>query len=360
MKQDISGSKNQCLNVFKGIACELVIINHFHGPGIIGDIEYTISHLGVPFFFLISGYYLFDSKLELNIRRIFQKLRHIGLLTIVWVSIYFLDNCYQRYILNGNKFAFEAIISDIKRIFALSTLKSTILWSTGILGKGQWFLIALLQSYTIFAIIVLFHGEKLVIKYCHIIAGLLFIVHIPLRMLLIARGVNSIGNMPLNSTAVVRNAWFDGLAFILVGLSVKTHHNYKHKNCIIIGLLAVACSIAEAFALSKFSFTKDTNYVLYIGTIVAVTEFFIFAISSPQAFDNNILEYIGDKLSLIIYFIHPLAGFYIQYILESNGLQNSTVFNNLEPLIIIIATTIFAFLIHTFIERIRSTTLFTI
>lgn len=70
MKQDISGSKNQCLNVFKGIACELVVINHFHGSRIIGDIEYTISHLGIPFF-LISGYYLFDSKLKLDIRRAF-------------------------------------------------------------------------------------------------------------------------------------------------------------------------------------------------------------------------------------------------------------------------------------------------
>ncbi len=97
MKQNISRGKNRCQNLFNGIACELVVINNFHGLGIIGNIEYTTSHLDAPLFFLISGYYLFDSTLELDIRRRLRKLQYISLLTIAHLSTYFLNNYYQRY-----------------------------------------------------------------------------------------------------------------------------------------------------------------------------------------------------------------------------------------------------------------------
>lgn len=50
--------KNSCLNALKGAACILVVLNHFHWNGIAGDITYIVSHLGVPVFFLTSGYFL--------------------------------------------------------------------------------------------------------------------------------------------------------------------------------------------------------------------------------------------------------------------------------------------------------------
>lgn len=47
--------ENRYINVLKGIACILVVLNHYHGTGEAGDIVYAISHFGVPIFFLISG-----------------------------------------------------------------------------------------------------------------------------------------------------------------------------------------------------------------------------------------------------------------------------------------------------------------
>ena len=48
--------RNTTIDFFKCVACILVIINHFHHDGLVGSIEVTVSHLGVPLFFMVSGY----------------------------------------------------------------------------------------------------------------------------------------------------------------------------------------------------------------------------------------------------------------------------------------------------------------
>ena len=52
--------ENITISFLKGIACILVVLNHFHGSGTGGDVVYAISHLGVPVFFLVSGYFLYN------------------------------------------------------------------------------------------------------------------------------------------------------------------------------------------------------------------------------------------------------------------------------------------------------------
>ena len=345
-------NRNQCIDVFKGIACELVVLNHFYGTGILGDIEYTISHIGVPFFFLVAGFYLYDQQGGLSIKRLLKKACHIFYLFVIHFSLYFMDNCFQKYLLNGNEMTWNALFYDLRGILSASALKSMAIWSTSLMGKGQWFLIALIETYLIFIVLILFRIEKGMSKHGYVIAAVLFAVHIPVRMFLIKSGITTVGEMPLNAAASVRNVWFDALPFMFTGLAIRKSdiEISNPQKFIYIGLIAVAISIVESFLTVRIMFPASVSCVLYLGTIVAVVSFFIYSVYSVQEKINQFWQYIGDKLSLLIFFIHPLVGFYI---LRSNLWDNS-ILRNLLPMIVMIITTGISYIIYNIWIKMKS------
>ncbi len=344
-------NRNQCINVCKGIACELVVINYFYGTGTLGRVEYAISHIGVPFFFLVSGFFLYDKQGGLSLRRLFKKVQHIIYLFVIHFSLYFIDNCFQKYVLNGNNMTLSSLFRDLGGILSCSALKSMVIWSTSLIGKGQWFLIALIEAYIFFLVLVLFRMEKFIAKYGHIIAVALFAIHIPVRMVLIKYGILSVGEMLLSTSASVRNVWFNALPFMLLGISIR---NGKlkvsgSKKLIYIGGIALAISVFESFLINRIMAPENVSCVLYFGTIVAVVSFFIYSVYTPQGINNHLLEYIGDKLSMIIYFIHPLVGFYILRV----DLWKNLILKNLLPFIVMIITTWISYVIYKLFNKIK-------
>lgn len=86
---------NYMQNLLKGVACILVILNHFHHNNtFIGNIEYTISHLAVPIFYLISGYYLWNGNEKREADRIRGKIIHTIKLLLLFISMFMLSNSY--------------------------------------------------------------------------------------------------------------------------------------------------------------------------------------------------------------------------------------------------------------------------
>ena len=81
--------RNTTIDFFKCVACILVIINHFHHDGLVGSIEVTVSHLGVPLFFMVSGYFLWRSSLSDVEKVLPKKIKHAAKLTFTHLSIYF-------------------------------------------------------------------------------------------------------------------------------------------------------------------------------------------------------------------------------------------------------------------------------
>ena len=79
---------NYAQNCLKGMACILVVLNHFHHQDIFfGGIEYTISHLGVPIFYMISGYYLWAANDGLEYSKIKKRIKHTIKLIVVFILI---------------------------------------------------------------------------------------------------------------------------------------------------------------------------------------------------------------------------------------------------------------------------------
>lgn len=308
--------ENRYVNILKGIACIMVVLNHYHGIGQMGDILYAISHFGVPVFFLISGYYMYSANGD-TFRKLPNKIRHIGNLILLHIGLYVFDFICQRIILQNNLIRKDVVINDLFSYFTVGAIASSVRWSTSLFGKGQWFLIALFEGYILFWISYKVRLGKFIEKYGFWLAGALLVFLIPVRVILAKNGVHQLFGVNISESFFVRNVWFDALPFMLIGLNIRTHnsrvHNYKLLP--IVSIAALLISIVEMYLLKSVMCNNQISAVLYAGTIISVVTAFLWAVSNTKEMIHVLqkqLEYIGKSLSIIVYFIHVIVGTYLQ------------------------------------------------
>ncbi len=219
--------QNRCVNDLKAIGCILVILNHFHGTGEFGNVIYAVSHIGVPIFFLISGFYLYKSS-RVEIRNVLpSKMAHIVSLLIFHFCLYTFDFLYDAVIYNH--YGRWEVISSYASYFSINALKRSVLWSSTFWGSAQWFLIALLEAYIVLWAVYKINAQEIILKYGIFIAALLFILHIPVRIIAAKAGLLNIGGMSIFASDIVRNVWLDAVPFMLVGIYIRCRMENGYK-----------------------------------------------------------------------------------------------------------------------------------
>lgn len=124
--------RNTTIDFFKCVACILVIINHFHHDGLVGSIEYTISHLGVPLFFMVSGYFLWRGSLSDVENALPKKIKHAAKLTFIHLSIYLSFGLISLAIVKG--LSVKILIDFLIGAFSLKAIIKTALFSATLYG----------------------------------------------------------------------------------------------------------------------------------------------------------------------------------------------------------------------------------
>ena len=78
MEKKIYKKTNNSIDFFKAIACIGVVLIHCRFPGVVGILIRTIARFAVPFFTMISGFYLISSDTEIvDTTRLKEKIKHI-------------------------------------------------------------------------------------------------------------------------------------------------------------------------------------------------------------------------------------------------------------------------------------------
>lgn len=352
--------ENKSINFLKGIACILVILNHYHGTGMAGNIIYTISHFGVPVFFLISGYFLYNG--DDTVKKLPPKMIHIFRLILLHIGLNVLGFVTERIILLGNIVRKDIVVNDILSYFTAESWKTTLFLSNSLFGTGQWFLIALFEAYVVFWIIYKTRIGNLFEKYGIWIATILFLFHIPIRIALIKAGISDVFGINTSESLFVRNVWFDAIPFMLVGLWLrkkqeKIRISSKNRLLPFISISAMVVSIGEYFLTVAILNGSPMSSVLYIGTIISVISAFGWAILCPGGVAGGIgkgVEYIGKNLSMTIYFLHVIVGTYLEHYVNKIGGVN---YPCLFPILVIIGTLFVSYLIfrmkHSWVEKMQ-------
>lgn len=253
--------RNEMLNVIKAIMAYLIIAIHCKFPGAVGNGITIVARIGVPFFFMISGYYAYPLK------RIKFKIIRIIKIAILMEIIYICASSNS------------CTLLDLVHTYVFPDFVMLIL---GVYGKcgGGWFVYALLEAYLIWWCVYKIKAYK--VAYIYTVISLC--IHIYMQY-----------TLDFSYDFWTSNVILTGFPFFMLGVIIKEKINmFTGRTMWLIGT-----AVGIVVSLVEGKFIKSD---LYIGTIVASICLFIFCqVNSTIKGEMRIFSEIGDKLSVYIY-----------------------------------------------------------
>lgn len=280
----------------------MVVILHFPFNGVLGEVVAAISRIGVPFFFMVSGF--FSQKegctpKELRKRSKRRITRYVIL--IIGINAVYLAQYVLKYVLG------RITLGQLSDTFSALMTPEFIIGNVGFTGF-VWFIRSLLyieivlllfnkpiakfikSRVSTFVIIAIWILDILLMKYSNLIFG--FVVPAPWAELL---------------TKFIGTGWL----YYLLGMKIKAlekeiREAAGNKKWLLYALLAIVFNIVEFLILDHF----DVNQMPanYIFTLPSVLFIFVFLLTHRNLGENTIFCFIGTNLSMYIYYWHGLVG----------------------------------------------------
>lgn len=297
---------NYCFDFIKGIACIFVVLMHCEVPGVAGVVIQSISRFCVPFFFMISGYYSYNTDEKCTLKRIKKN----AVLTFGASLLYIFFAIFQSCM--GLEISFH--------IGKRSLLVWLIFNEPFIIAGQMWFLFALIYVYILYYFIQKLHLEKI----AYMLIPVLIIVYITL-----AQGMHVAGIFVPNF--IYRNFLIEGFPFFMLGnLMHKKEETWKVDNKIILCIIAlttVMC-IGERAILGR-------DFGVNICTFVQVTAIFMYGINNGERHSGRI-QRIGKKYSMYVYILHPFIWHTLEMVYSGLNISHNIVAMYIMPLLVII------------------------
>lgn len=283
-------TRNQRMDLYRGIAIYAVITIHILFPGRFGIAAVTLARFAVPFFFLTAGYFCLSATphvLRRKIAHTFKLLLLSCLPFLVWDLTLNMRNG-------------QALLARIQEIFTLHNLTQFIflhaipIYSTFHL----WFMGALLVVYMLWwAITTLCHtlGRPLPYDALAIVSILLLIIH-----LILGEGFALMGKH--TEIPLIRNAFLFGFPFFALGCWAAFRRHAIRRSDIPWHLLIPAgavLSLAEAKLAGKQE--------IFLGTLILLAGIMGRCIRYRRVSEKKLsqaLQFCGQKLTFPIYVLH--------------------------------------------------------
>lgn len=314
---------NHTLNYAKALACFCVLMLHCGFPGVVGKLLYGPCRFAVPFFFMISGYFVYGQyKEKQDYVHLNRKVKHIALLLLWTELIYFVWHIAYANITAG--------VAGIKlwfsETFTLVNLARFIFLQKTAIGDVSWFLVSLLLCYLFTHIIA---RKNIWEQLTHLIPILLLI------NILIGE-IWAIFFCPLNWWAI-SNVWLLGFPFYALGYWVKMNETALLAK-VTTRKTAIAISLSVIIVTAERVGTSASQF--FIGNILCATSLFLLALKQPQAMGGGgmrIVETIGTKCAFYVYILHPIFRDIYRLVFNSLGLSENIAIQWLAPIIVFAA-----------------------
>lgn len=282
--------------------CAILVISSHTNP-LLGVNKYLnyglvqyVARLGVPFFFIASGYFCFRKTTyqNFNPRIPFEYAKKIFRLYIVWTGIYFPQICYNIYI--DEKGIKSGIINNMRNLifvghhhlwYLLSTVVAVLI-ITFVLRKGLP--IEKIVAYGAVLYIVGLLGQS----YFEILR--------PLENTILWEALKLYANV----FETTRNGFFEGILFVGTGALLAYKRIEIRKGTAILGLLvSMIALLLEAFFVKYFELARQLD--LYI--MLAPAAFFMFYVVSHVEMRMTIFSKEARTYSSLLYFTHSWINF---------------------------------------------------
>ena len=300
------GHRYDSLDTFKFIACFMVVLLHFPVNGVVGNYLAAVARIGVPFFFLVSGFFSYSE--EYDVKKGIRKIYKYFLLTVGIDAVY-LAKDILRVVLN--KIELQDLIAKI-------ATPEFIIANFGGASGHIWFIRALLYLgifELIFHKIIDFKKVKYVLPLVWL-ADIFFIKYAFVLGITIPQPWNEILSK------------FIGVGFLyyFAGRCIKEHLAFFIERKLGTGL-SITAIITLTILLLAEKFILDTwlvnlmpaNYIMVMPCTVFI---FIVLLQNHLWGQNGIFNFIGRELSMYIYYWHGLIGGLLASLLNKTNLSD--------------------------------------
>ena len=318
--------RNYCLDFIKGMACICIVFMHCKFPGTLGNMFQCVTRFGVPYFFMISGYFSYyedGRKFDAG-----KKVKHI-LIIAVAASVFYLVVGIAEMLILKTPFSFS-----VRQIASFLIFNQPIF-----IAEHLWFLYALIYVYILYAIVDRFNLHK--IAYYSIPVLLLgYIALAQVRFLITGHA----------TIIYYRNFLMEGFPVFMIGHLI---HKYKEKLItkltnihliILISVFTLLC-VAECLFLGR-------DFGANIFTFPQLTAIFIFAVKNSTFMSKNILTDFGKKYSLFVYVLHWFVWKSVELLFTKTGLTDYTATLYLMPFAVAILSVLLSIIVEKAISAI--------
>lgn len=290
-------SRIYSIEALRLVAAFAVVAIHFSLKGIICGYIWTNLYFAVPFFYLVSGYFLKEYDSDELKYKVIRRMKRIFKIFICTAIIYLMINISYFVIYKGiDIYTYLEHNLSLNRVFNFIILN---VWPFHI-GGAIWFLQAMVYSYLFILLLI----KTKLIKYESYIVIVLLILNA-----VFGEFSRWLG-LPLVQASVFTRA----LPYMLLGRVIgnNEHKIAKIKKmhlCLLIITSAILC-------MSEYYLLSVNNVLGYIGhyqgnTLLSVT-LLIFAIQNKHSMKNTVLYKLGAEYSLAIYLIHQPLGMMLE------------------------------------------------
>lgn len=317
-------TKNDCLNVWKGIAAFAVVLIHCTLPGVPGEIIKGIARFAVPLFFLISGYFAYGREDAVLRRREIHILRlYVGAVAVyyLWAAI--------RYFLSQRTFAQMGaeLFPDGGR-----TVSDLLFFNRTAMAPHLWFMGALVYCYLFYRLL----ARKRLEERAYLLIPVLLAANLLLGE---GRGLTGIA-VPVRW---IRSFWLTGFPFFLWGswfaCREKQGRLQLHRG-------AGMALVAGGMLLSSVECLWSGYDELYVGSILTAGGLFSLALAFADLGKGSLLARIGERDSGNIYLWHMLLRNFAALAFLMAGVYETMACQLLMPFLVGAASTALAELMY--------------
>lgn len=263
-----------------------IVLVHCRFPSVPGAVITAFARSGIPFFFMLSGYYTFYTDRETTLAVTGRRIKKSFWLLMAAMLLYIAWRILPKLLSGGITEVFLWLETSL---FQQQIIIDFLLLNvTDCVNGVLWYIPAALYVYLLFGILVKAGGKG---KTLYIAAVILLVMNLVLCELGTVLGLGI-------HLKWYRNFLFTGFPFFMLGHYLhkkeKEIQLIKNKKIpLLIALLGGAMILLESWLVG--------NALLYIGNVVFVTGLYLFAIQNSLCKKGSLMGQIGSKLYLYIY-----------------------------------------------------------
>lgn len=302
-------NRNSTIDTLRLVAAFLVVVIHsgIHGiegkAGFFGTILLIFGRLAVPFFFVVSGYFLYSSydKQVSKVSKSIPKLLNIFLLSSVLYFIFF------GWYFGSYDFAVSLITP--------TTIFNMLAFNHPIYNEALWFLLALIGS----SLIIMLNAKYLKKDWLLLCAAVCFYV-----ISLLVSNYSQFINIEQISVSYYRNFIGEGLLFMMIGYMCSKYAKELQKfntiKLLLYTLLSTCLYFIEFYAV-RVNVSKPAD--IYIMLPLLSLLIIMWCLKYPNLFNKTFIPWLGAQTALYIYILHILFLYSFEILYSHLGVDGS-------------------------------------